>query len=335
MNPVNRCLTLCIASLALSSCKDVTPPAQTPAAKISVDLGNKTDADRIAANAYQHTKQILSFGHRQPASAGLRKSKDYVITELKKHGWNTQEQSLTANTPLGNIKYSNLIARYAPTANNSPWRKSVSGVIGAHIDSKIQPNFLGADDAASCVATLLALAEHLHTKHPSVANQLELVFFDGEESVGINMEGHRSFAPNSKRDGLFGSYHYSRAVRSSTIDKLHPYRKTPQFGIVLDMIGHENLNIKIPSDTPKNLRRSYTSASKKLGLEKHFSYAQGPILDDHYYMNEIANIPTIDIIGDFSQNKWWHTSADNIDIISEESLSMSIQMTLEILSNQL
>lgn len=337
MNLAAHCLTLCIASLALVSCKDVAPPAQTATTKVNVELGTKTDADRIAASAYQHTKKILSFGHRQPSSTGLRKSKDYVIAELKKHGWNTQEQSFTANTPQGKIKYSNLIARYAPpTTSSSPWRKSVSGVIGAHIDSKIQPNFLGADDAASCVATLIALAEHLHQKHPSVASQIELVCFDGEESVGIAMSGHDNrFAQSHIRDGLFGSHHYSRALRSSTVDKLHPYRKAPAFGIVLDMIGHKDLSIKIPSDTPKKLKHSYNVARKKLDLEDHFGHSPIPILDDHYYMNEIANIPTIDIIGDFNKSKWWHTPDDNLEIISEESLSMSIQMTLEILSNQL
>ena len=326
MNFANRYLKLGIASLALSACKDVTPPAQATNPKISINLGNKADAAHIAANAYQHTEKILSFGHRQPNSAGLRKSKDYVISELKKIGWNTQEQSFTANTPLGEIKYSNLIARYAPTKDINPWRKSVSGVIGAHIDSKILPDFLAADDSASCVATMIALAKYFHVKHPEVASKLELVFFDGEEAIGDNM---------TMRDGLYGSDYYARAVRSSTMDKLNPYRKTPKFGIVLDMIGHENLSIKIPSDTPPKLHKAYTAARKKLGYEKHFGYAKGVILDDHYPMNEVANIPTIDIIGDFTKNKWWHTSADSLDIISEESLSMSTEMTLEILSNQL
>lgn len=315
-----------LCTLALTSCKDVTPPAQENVAKSRVNLGDKADAERIAASAYQHTSTILDFGHRQPDSTGLRKTKDYVIAQLKSNGWTCVEQAFVADTPKGKVNYSNLIARYAPQPNSKPWRKSVTGVIGAHIDSKILPDFLGADDAASCVATLLSLASHLHSQHPEIAGQLELVFFDGEEALGDQM---------TQRDGLYGSYYYSRAVRASALEKVHPYRNVPEFGVVLDMIGHKDLSIKIPADTPAKLRKSYTNARKKLKLEKHFGYSHGSFLDDHYPMNEVANIPTIDIIGDFSSNLWWHTSADNMQLISEESLSMSIQMALEIISNQL
>lgn len=322
-----RYLTPLFIALSLASCKEATITAPQPTHTNIVSLGSKSDADRIAASAYKHTEKILNFGHRQPESAGLAKTKNYITSQLKTSGWHCVEQSFTANTPKGPIKYSNLIARYAPKSGQNPWKRNVSAVIGSHIDSKILPNFLGADDAASCAATMLALAEHLHSNHKATAKKLELVFFDGEEAIGPNM----SF----NRDGLYGSIHYSRAVQANIAQGLHPYKKAPKFGIVLDMIGHENLDIKIPSDTPKSLVRSYDTARTKLGLKKHFGKSPSPILDDHYPMNEIARIPTIDLIGDFKKNTWWHTSGDSIDIISKSSLSMSIQMTLEILSNQL
>lgn len=322
-----RHLTPLLIALSIASCKDATVTAPQPAHTDTVSLGSKSDADRIAASAYTHTATILDFGHRQPESAGLAKAKNYITSQLKGSGWHCVEQSFTATTPKGPIKYSNLIARYAPNPDQNPWKRNATGVIGSHIDSKILPNFLGADDAASCAATMLALAEHLHASHPAVAKQLELVFFDGEEAIGPNM----SF----NRDGLYGSIHYSRAVQANSAQGLSPYKKTPKFGIVLDMIGHENLDIKIPSDTPRSLVRSYDSARNKLSLKNHFKKSNSSILDDHYPMNEIARIPTIDLIGDFKKNTWWHTSDDSIDIISKSSLSMSIQMTLEILSNQL
>lgn len=321
-----RCLAFCISTLAIVSCKDVTVNQQEVTRQTSsVSISNKDVAKAIANTAYQHTETILSFGHRQPESAGLQKSKDFVKAELKKHGWECVEQQFTAQTPKGPVRYSNLIARYAPNST-SPWRKSVKGVIGAHIDSKILPNFLGADDAASSVATIVALAQHLSGKHPDVAKKLELVFFDGEEAIGANM---------SLQDGLYGSRHYARAVQSSSASQLHPYKKTPQFGIVLDMIGHKDLHIAIPADTPLKLRKSYSAARKKLGLEKQFHFSMGGILDDHVPLNTTAKIPTIDIIGDFQRKNWWHTSNDSIDLISKDSLGKSIQMTLEILSNQL
>ncbi len=322
-----RHLVLALLSLTLSGCKDTSPSPQSVSQHTALQLGGKEIADKVAHKAYSHTETILSFGHRQPGSPGLAKSRAYVIAELKKHGWSSVQQKFTKKTPKGVKHFTNVIARYAPNPGQNPWSRNVTGVLAAHIDSKILPNFLGADDAASSVATIVALAEHLHKNHPNAAKQLELVFFDGEEAVGPNM--------TFQVDGLYGSIHYSRAVQSSVAQGISPYRKAPKFGIVLDMIGHKNLNIKIPSDTPRQLSRSYDAARSKLGLKNHFGKSSGSFLDDHYPMIVIADIPTIDLIGDFSANKWWHTSADNMDIISEKSLSMSIHMTLEILSNHL
>jgi hypothetical protein len=323
-----RYLALVPLLLSLCYCKDTPSSPQSLNQGISLHLGGKDAADQIANKAYSHTETILGFGHRQPESAGLAKSRAYVIAELKKNGWTSVEQKLkTKKTPKGEVQFTNVIARYAPNPGQNPWSRVVTGVLGAHIDSKILPDFLGADDAASSVATIVALAEYLHKNHPGSAKQLELVFFDGEEAIGPNME--------FQVDGLYGSIHYSRAVQSSVAQGLSPYKKAPQFGIVLDMIGHKNLDIKIPSDTPKLLARSYDTARIKLGVENHFGHSPGSILDDHYPMIVIADIPTIDIIGNFYANKWWHTSADNMDLISKKSLSMSIHMTLEILSNHL
>jgi glutaminyl-peptide cyclotransferase len=312
--------------LGFQSCKQNTQAQASPTPP-KLELASADDAQAIAIDAYKHTKAILNFGHRQPESPGLRKSKDYVISELKKAGWHTLEQSFEAKTPNGTLTFSNLIARYDPEQSRAAWGRPVQGVLAAHIDSKILPNFLGADDAASCVATLIALAKHLDKHHPDVARHLELVCFDGEESIGPNMV--------YGRDGLYGSIHYSRSVQQSVASRTSPHKKVPKFGILLDMIGHRNLSIKIPSDTPKKLKASYQLARKKYQLEKHFNFADGPILDDHVPMNEIANIPTLDLIGDFASSAWWHTPQDNLSLISPDSLKMSVLICLEIVADQI
>jgi hypothetical protein len=320
-------LLLCsfVLALVFTAC-DQSNNAQAAAPEQELTFGNHADAKQIADSAYKHTEKILSFGHRQPESIGLKRTKRYVSEQLKQNGWVCIEQSFKAKTPKGVIEFSNLIARYSPNGNKAAWSRSPKAVIGAHIDSKILPNFLGADDAASCVASNIALAEHFHKNHPELAQQIELVFFDGEEAVGQNMV--------YGKDGLYGSMHWARVVQKSSAQKTVPYKKKPEFGIVLDMIGHKNLDIKIPSDTPRSLRKSYDKARKKHQLEAHFAHSNGAFLDDHVPMNEIARVPTIDLIGDFSKNKWWHTSGDNFDLISKSSLEMSILVTLEILSDQ-
>ena len=64
-----------------------------------------------------------------------------------------------------------------------------------------------------------------------------------------------------------------------------------------------------------------------IGHSSYFAFrAVNEIIDDHLYINQLANIPTIDIIqydpqtyvkgfGDF-----WHTHEDNINIIEQRTL---------------
>jgi glutaminyl-peptide cyclotransferase len=161
------------------------------------------------------------------------------------------------------------------------------------------------------------IAKHLTAENPDHAAKLELVFFDGEES----------FAPNMTiLDGLYGSRHYANTWRTRD--------NKPKFGILLDMIGHKNLKIRIPSDSPKHLAELMFSIADEQKVSSHFGTATGTIMDDHVPLNLIG-IPTLDIIGDFSRTNWWHTPGDSADIISPESLSISIGVTLGMLEELL
>lgn len=52
-------------------------------------------------------------------------------------------------------------------------------------------------------------------------------------------------------------------------------------------------------------------------------------------MNQIANLPTIDIIGDFGAKDWWRAERDNFNNISQNSLNISIQVALELIKTEL
>ena len=59
-------------------------------------------------------------------------------------------------------------------------------------------------------------------------------------------------------------------------------------------------------------------------------------MDDHYYVNSIAGIPTIDIIeyDPFSKNnfnKHWHTHADDMNNVHRETLKAVGQTVLEVI----
>ncbi len=273
---------------------------------------------RLGQEAYSLTEKILTVGPRPPGSEGLDTVRNLVRTELEAAGWSTQGLKFTRTTPIGNINFENIRARF--NANHAdPWQRPIDGLLCAHIDSKYYKtmHFIGADDAASACAAIVVIARHLARKKPGLAARIELVFFDGEEAFMENI---------TPTDGLYGSRHYANQWRSRN-DK-------PDFGIVLDMIGHTDLNIRLPSDTPPHLRDAVMAAARSEGVENHFGMAPGPIIDDHVPLN-FAGIPAVDIIGDFTRKSWWHTPADNLKIISPHSLEISMRVTSRLLENLL
>lgn len=267
--------------------------------------------------AYRETAAILEFGPRPPGSEALDGVRARLRRELDAAGWRTVEQAFDLNTPIGPVRFSNVLARYGDEENL--WARPVKGLLGAHVDSKLYADrhFVGADDAASACAAIVVIARHLAERHPARAREMELVFFDGEEAFREDMNAI---------DGLYGSRHYAAAWRGRG--------PLPAFGIVLDMIGHRDLAIRLPSDSPPFLRDRVLQAAGEEGAAERFGMAAGPILDDHVPLN-LVGIPTIDIIGDFQSKDWWHQPEDNLDIISADSLDLSIRVTLRVLGDLL
>ncbi|MEI6653644.1 MAG: M28 family peptidase [Verrucomicrobiota bacterium] len=268
--------------------------------------------------ALAQTEAILACGPRPAGSAALTAVRGRLRAQLAAAGWVTTDQAFERNTALGLVKFENVRARF-PAGVADPWQRPVTGVLCAHMDSKWFKNeeFLGADDAASACGALLEIARVLATSRPAQAQQMELVFFDGEEAFDANI---------TPSDGLYGSRHYASEWPAGVAK--------PRFGVLLDMVGHKDLSIRMPSDTPQPLREAVLAAAKREGAGKVFAMAQGPIIDDHAPLNRIG-IPTVDLIGDFGTRSWWHTPADNLQNLSAESLAVSIRVTLRLLDELL
>lgn len=281
-------------------------------------LGKPDNTGQLGNDAQALTGEILTFGPRPPGSEALDQVRSLLSKELEASGWIVELQEFERDTMVGKVKFANLRARFRGKDQN-PWQRRIDGLLCAHVDSKLYKDriFVGADDAASACAALVVIAKHLATEKPEQASKLELVFFDGEEAFAENM---------TVLDGLYGSRHYANTWRTRD-DK-------PRFGILLDMIGHKNLRIRIPSDSPKDLAELMFSVAEKQKVDSHFGTAAGTIMDDHVPLN-LVGIPTLDIIGDFSRSNWWHTPGDNADIISPESLNISIGVTLGMLDELL
>ena len=275
-------------------------------------------APRLGQAGLEQTEAILAFGPRPPGSAALDAVRGRLRAQLTAAGWVCVGQPFERNTTLGTVKFENVRARFAG-GDADAWQRPVKGLLCAHMDSKMFKNevFVGADDAASACGAMLEIARALALANSQQAKLMELVFFDGEEALEENI---------SAFDGLYGSRHYASAWPDGGAK--------PQFGILLDMIGHKNLVIRMPSDTPEVLREVVLAAAGRQGAGKNFGLAAGPIIDDHTPLTR-AGIAMVDIIGDFSNFAWWHTPGDNRRNLSAESLDISIRVTLDALDKLL
>ena len=266
----------------------------------------------------------VGFGPRPSGTGPLEKARTQIADTLKSYGWEVERQEFEA-TPIvgkGALKFVNVIARFPATPGTPAARDAQRVIIGSHYDTKRMSDvtFVGANDGASSTGALLELARVLASAR-AIASQVELVFFDGEEAIekfGDAVTG---------TDGLVGSRHYARILRDSGSAKQF------LFAIVWDMIGDKNLVLTLPADTPPKLAGGILTASEALGLRKHVSYFQAPVLDDHEPIARIARIPAMDMI-DFDYPVW-HTGADTLDRLSPDSLRIVGQITLWYLEREL
>ncbi len=255
--------------------------------------------------ALAHVQALVDLGPRPAGSAALEKARDYIEKNLATSGWDVKRQSFIDETPRGRAGFINLLATHQGSLPNEP-----RFLVCSHYDTKTFDSitFVGANDGGSSTGALLELARVLHST-PRLANQIELIFFDGEEA-------YESF---TQTDGLYGSRYFARQLQESV-----PGRKF-RAGILWDMMGDRNLTITLPSDSPAILAQGIFSAADALQVREHFTYLPNEMVDDHSPLNEIG-IPTIDLI-DFDYPPW-HTEADTMDRLSAESLRIVGAVTL-------
>lgn len=256
---------------------------------------------------------MLRHGPRPPGSAALAAVRADLGRALVGCGWEWAEQRFVAPTPAGEREFVNLLARFSGSnGEGADWQRPVAGLVAAHVDSKWHQeiHFLGADDALSACAGLVELAALAAVDPSLAADQIELVFFDGEEALGPEMNA---------RDGLYGSKYYASRWRGGGRGAL------PQWAVVLDMIGHRELQVRIPSDSPRPLREALFASAAAEGAAERFGMAAIPILDDHVPL-QLLGIPALDVIGDFQNFPWWHQESDGLENLSAESLEISLRV---------
>ncbi|MBT6981551.1 MAG: M28 family peptidase [Candidatus Marinimicrobia bacterium] len=275
-------------------------------------------------NAFSYLVAQCDFGPRNPGSDGYFACLDYLITELDQSANEIILQDFSYQEQRYNKRYNleNIIARYNPDSE-------FQTVISAHWDTRPwadqedlrqdrdQP-IIGANDGASGVAILLELARIMGENPPPIG--VNLVFFDGED-LGV---------PGQNETYCQGSRFFAKNL---------PIPR-PDEAINLDMVGDKQLVIPIERYSleyhPKLVRHLWDRA-KDMGLDAFIGRVDYAIYDDHIPLNEIAGIPSIDLI-DFkypnSYANFWHTLNDIPENCSEESLGQVGDLMVDYIYNR-
>lgn len=313
--------------LIITSCND--KPQKTESSKPEtavVEAYKQLSPAFNADSAYYFVKTQVDFGPRVTNSEAHKKCGDWMVNELKKYADNVIEQkTVITNFDGKKLNVRNIIAEINPTAQNRI-------LLCAHWDSRPyadQDNkdadkaILGANDGASGVGVLMQVAKTLK-EIPATAG-VDIVLFDAED-LG---------KPEHDNSYCLGSQYWS--------SNLHKPNYKANFGILLDMVGGQEAKFaweQVSVENAQPVLQNVWQTAHNLGFSSYFMYYQkGGIIDDHYYVNKNARIPTIDIIHYDAVSKTgfpihWHTHNDNMNVIDKNTLKAVGQTLLEVIYNQ-
>lgn len=282
-------------------------------------------------SAYAYLKTQVDFGPRIPGSKSHEQCADFLATKMKAYTSTVTVQTGSTTTFDGKtFAIKNIIAEFNPQLGNRI-------MLCAHWDTrpfadadsvdKYKP-FDGADDGASGVAVLLEVARQLSIAKPNIG--VDIIFFDLED-YGQEQDDNRF--PQKENTWCLGTQYWAKNP--------HKAGYTAQYGILLDMVGGKNAVFPMEGTgmqyAPEVVKNVWTLA-QSLGYSNFINDQTGQTMDDHYYVNTIANIPCIDIVHYDIQRRnypyWHHTHSDNLEVIDPNTLKTVGQLLLTLLMHQ-
>ena len=287
-----------------------------------------------ADSAYYFIEKQVSFGPRVPNSSAHQLCANWMTTTLKKYNFNVVEQKFQEKAYDENVlDLVNIIAEYNPNA-----KKRI--LLAAHWDTRHIADrdterqnepILGANDGGSGVGVLLEIARVLSQNDLNIG--VDIILFDGEDYG----QPDDSKFPYMENSWCLGSQYWSR--------NKHKENYYPNYGILLDMVGAKNARFAkegVSMYFAKNIVDKVWKTAHKIGYSDYFTFQTSEqITDDHLYVNQIAQIPMINIIeySPFSKNggyfgDYHHTHNDNMDIINKNTLKAVGQTLLEVIYNE-
>lgn len=301
--------------------KPVAPKAEPQLKIVQTPAFNKD-------SAFAYVEKQVAFGPRVPNTQAHRQCAAWLGKELKRHGLEviTQEATVTAYNQE-KLQIYNIMGRFRPEAKDrvmfcAHW--DTRPYADRDTENRLKP-IDGANDGASGVAVLLEMARAIAGDSLQPGIGFDIVFFDAEDYG----KPESSMIGTSSDSWCLGSQYWSRNI------PVAQYR--PRYAILLDMVGaagavfpKEGVSMHY---APQVVNKVWALA-RTMGYQDYFvNYTGNQITDDHVYLNQLANIPAIDVIhyemGRADFGSFHHTHDDNMSIIDKGTLGVVGEVMLQ------
>lgn len=321
---------IAIMVLSVVSCGSNSKTAVTTDQQEAVEVP-VFDAD----SAYSYVDAQVAFGPRVPNTAAHVACGNYLARKLESFGAVVTNQYADLTAFDGTIlKARNIIGTYKPETKRRV-------LLFAHWDSRKWADkdrdpanhhkpILGANDGASGVGILLEIARLIQQQEPAIG--IDIIFFDAEDYGAPDFYD----GPHKDEYWCLGSQYWSRFP--------HVPGYNARYGILLDMVGGPNTTFYreyFSEKYARNVNNKVWKMARKLGYERYFIDEQGGgVTDDHLPVNQIARIPSIDIVPNEVDNphstfgSTWHTIHDTMEFIDKSTLKAVGQTVLGVIYNE-
>ena len=313
--------------IGLYSCKNENNQGQQAASDTVVAPPAQSMPVFNADSAYAYVDSQVALGPRTPGSEAQLKCAAWMQSRLRDFCDTVYRQNtVVTGGDHKKLRCINLIGAIHPAAkrrvlllahwDSRPWADE-------DVKAKDQP-ILAADDGGSGVGVLLELARDLKSNPLPADLGVDILFTDVEDY------GRTEWNDDSY---CLGTQYW---VRHPHVPGYHA-----DFGILLDMVGAKNARFPMEASSAQfapDVQAEVWKAASRAGFSSYFPPvpSRGGVTDDHVYVNELAHIPTIDIISlsDTTTSGFaahWHTHSDSMDLIDRNTLKAVGQTLLQVL----
>lgn len=268
-------------------------------------------------SAYAHVKFQCDQGPRIPGTKAHARVVEYFTQQLKTYTDTVIVQQAPIRTFDGKqFNMKNIVASFNPDVPNRV-------LLCAHYDTrpwadgdttdKYQP-FISANDGPSGAGVLLEVARQLQLANTNMG--IDIVLFDMED-YGQEQDDNRY--PQQNNTWCLGSQYWARNP--------HKAGYTARYGILLDMVGGKDAVFPKEGTSVQYAYKQQESiwrAAAQLGYTNFTQAQTNPTIDDHLYINELAGIPTVDIVHYLIEKSnypdYHHSQNDNMQVIDKNTL---------------